>query len=231
MARLADTSLFGDANLQAYYKLEDVSDSKGANTLTNNNTVTFTAAKFTNGANLGSTDANKCLSVASALGYANGAYSVSLWVKLNTELTGADTVYQICNIYTTTSQWLLNYSRVGGVNALNFTRFDGATLEGPSYNVTLGTTDFHHIVMTHDGTSIRGYLDNALVGGPTTATGQTGSYSAVMTLGSNGNDITANNALVILDDAGFFNRELTAAEVTTLFTPSVTGGSFLFNFI
>lgn len=231
MPELLGLSLFSDANLQAYYTLEDANDDKNSNNLTNTGTVTFGAAKFSNGADMGSADGNKALSITSALNYANGAYSVSIWVKLNTELSGGDATYQFVNIYTTTSQWLLNYTRISGVNSVNFTRFDGATLEGPSYNVSLGTSTWHHIVMTHDGTSIRGYLNGVLVGGPTTATGQTGSYTAGMSIGANRNDFTANNALAMFDDAAFFNRELTAAEVLTIYGGGNTGGSFLFNFI
>lgn len=48
---LNTTAFIDDANLQGYWKLEDVNDSStnGYN-LTNNNTVTFSAAKFNNGA-------------------------------------------------------------------------------------------------------------------------------------------------------------------------------------
>lgn len=215
MVELASTHLYNDANLQEYYKLEDTSGKNG-NTLTNNNSVAFNAAKFNNGADLGSSDGNKCLSIASVLGYTNGAYAVSLWVKINTDIP-INTTYDLVNIYTTTSQWLFNYANNGGTKRVEFTRYDGANLEGPTYNVDLGTSAFHHLVMTHDGTSIRGYLDGILVGGPTTATDQTGGYAAGTVIGGQINDLTANNALAIFDDVAFFNRNLTADEVLTLY--------------
>src|SRR6478736_10076054 len=89
MAELASTSLINDANLIAYYKAENANDSKGSNTLTNNNTVAFSAAKFNNGFDGGSANTNKSMSIANALSFSGGAYSITLWVKLNTEITAS----------------------------------------------------------------------------------------------------------------------------------------------
>lgn len=226
---LASTSLFSDANLIAYYKCENANDSKNTNHMNNNNSVTFPAGKFNNCADLGSTDTNKSLTIASALSYANAAYSISMWVNINTAPSSGQ-LYQLSNVYTTTSQILFNYENSGGTKRINFTRFDGANLEGPSYNVDLGTGTWHHIVWTHDGTSIRGYLNGFLVAGPTTATGQTGSYSVASTIGCNGNDNTANTALAKFDDVAFFNRELTAAEVLLLSGAEIDSGYFFMSY-
>jgi hypothetical protein len=86
-AELFTTSLFADASLVAYWRLENTSDSKGSRTLTNNNTVAFNSAKFNNGADGGATNTNKYLSLAAdTLGMTyTGAKSFSLWLKLTTE--------------------------------------------------------------------------------------------------------------------------------------------------
>jgi len=52
MLELASLALFSDPNLAEYYKLEGLTGKNG-NTLTNVNSVTFTAAKYNNGANYG----------------------------------------------------------------------------------------------------------------------------------------------------------------------------------
>ena len=119
-AELASTHLYNDANLQEQYKLEDLTGKNG-NTLTNNNSVAFNSAKFNNGADGGSSDADKSLSVNSALGYNGGAYAISLWVKINVA-PSSGTGYDLAELVdaTTHSSLLLNYQNSGGTLTLTF---------------------------------------------------------------------------------------------------------------
>lgn len=225
MPELITLPLFSDANLQAYYRLEDTSDSKNSNTLTNNNSVSFAAAKFGNGADMGSSDANKTLSRTTANGYTNAAYAVSQWVKINTEpSSGVD--YSLVHVYGTTTQFLMSYLNESGTRKLRFTRFNGSVDTKVDYAVDLGTTELHHIVNTYDGTNMRLYLDNVLVGGPSANSGATGSNTPGFVIGGQPNDLTANNALAIFDDVACFDRNLTAAEVTSIYSAVEQGGYF-----
>ncbi len=221
MAQLRDTKLYYDANLQEYYKLEDTSGKNG-NTLTNNNSVAFNAAKFLNGADLGSADGNKTLSQASAFSYAGGAYSITFWVKINTE-PGSGVLYdliQLSDVTTSHTQLYLAYYNPAGTPELYFarTRINVAD-DVATFNVTLGTSVFHHMVFTYDATNIRVYLDGVLVAGPTAASGTGTLGTGGFVIGGQTNDLTANNALAIIDDVGLFNRVLTPLEVWSLYAP------------
>lgn len=233
MPELLGLSLYNDANLQEYYQLEDLTGKNG-NTLTNNNTATFVAAKFGNGVSGGSSDANKSLSVASALGYGGGAYSISLWVKLNTEVSG--TTYDFIELGDAGSDTtlLISYADAGGGDAsLTITRV-ALGVSAPAV-VTVdpyfGTTNYNHIVLTYDGSTLEGYLNSVSMG----TIAASGSGSVAVTTGLHileGRTANTNNTLGIIDDVALFNRALTAAEVSTIYTQTSTpGGSFLTNFL
>ncbi len=216
MAELIYTSLFNDANLQAYYRLEDVSDSKGANTLTNNNSVTFTPAVYANGANLGTSNTNKYLSTSNTLSVDGGSCSISLWCQLLTEIPSATQtiVNQANNTSKTQNRIYLDFN--GGTRLVVFMRGKpGVGNQTSSVTQTLGTTNVYHLVYVYDGVNVTGYINNVA----STPTAASGSGSAAIT---NGFYIGATQdgsleVSALIDDCGFFNRALTAAEVATLY--------------
>ena len=70
------------ADIIACYRLEDlVDESANAYTLTNNNAVTFTAAKINNGANTGANNSTKTLYIANNFGIDGGIITICFWVK------------------------------------------------------------------------------------------------------------------------------------------------------
>jgi hypothetical protein len=217
MAQLSDTSLFNDANLVAYYKLSDVSDSKGSNTLTNNNTVTFVAGKYGNAADFGATNTNKSLTVASNLGInGNGAISISCWL----------------NLYNTTgTQAFVFHSSTGGADrylALNIISGELAfNAAGTFDSVPITTGVWHHVVVTRDGGgSVKGYIDNVEV--VSLSAGGSGVAQNTFRISNDGSNF--GNALI--DDVPVFNDVLTADEVAILFAAGPGGGgAFLMNFV
>ncbi len=221
MSELAGISLFNDANLQAYYKLENTSDSKGANTLTNTGTTPFNAAKYNNGADFGANNSTKYLSVANALGWNGGAYSIVGWVKISTE-PSSGTYQQIFAVrhYVTGTSLSVYYTDSSGQKQLLFWRGRiGVADEGPTVNISaLGTSAFHHLAITYDGTNVRGYLDGSLIGGPTAASGNgnVNQYSDNATIGIAPNQLGA-YVSGIEDDVAFFNKALSLAEIGTLY--------------
>ena len=228
MPRIIDIqTLYNDANLQEYYQLEDTSGKNG-NTLTNNNSVAFSTAKFGNGADGGSSDGNKSLSVASALGYGGGAYSISLWFKPNTEVSG--NTYDLIELGDAASDTtlLIYYADGGGGNANIVWSRVALGVAAPAITATpplFGTTNFHNLVLTYDGSTLEGYLDNVSQG----TIAASGSGSSAVTTGLHileGRTANTNNTLGIIDDVVLFDRELTAAEVNTINTDP-TGG-FIF---
>lgn len=234
--QLGDTTLFSDANLQEYYTLEDANADKNANNLTEENTPTYVSAKFTNGVSGGTTDGNKALTIASSLGFGSGDYSISLWLKLNTEIAAG--LYYICEIASATANnsVLLQYDYNSGTPQLSVqrVRLGVAADTGTPYNITLGTSAFYHIVWTYNNTSntMKLYVNNVEVQSFTSSGDGSGGGTDRFRLLAGRNNATDNNTLGIIDDVGLFNRVLTTTDIDLLYNglPSTSGGSFLLHF-
>lgn len=220
MAELIGTSLFADANLQAYYRLADANDSKNSNTLTNNNTVAFNAALFGNGGDLGASNADKYLSRAANIVAGTSDLSVSFWVKLQTEI-GAG-YYTFTEIDTTTGAdryFSLAYNYNTGTRRLELD-VAGTLI---SYNITMGTSLWYHIVAIRNvgGGVTKLYVDN--VERAAGAVGTTAAGATRYTIGAHPNP--TNFASAIFDDFAIFNKVLSVAEIATLYNPAAGGGA------
>lgn len=231
MAQLADTTLISDANLKAYWKLEDTADSEASYTLTNNNTVTFTTAKYLNGANLGTSNTNKSLSVNSDLTITGGAMSISMWVKILTEITTGSYCLIDHSDAGNLVQTMIIYEYNAGTPRLRFDRTKRGVSNNPIYhNITLGETNFHHVCLTYDTTNLVAYYNGEAVGSPlaTSGNGSTGGSSDMVNIGrTQGNAGTfASYASALIDDVAVFNDALTADEVRTIYRDG--SGFFLF---
>jgi hypothetical protein len=222
--RSTAASLYGDASLQEYYRLEDLTGKNG-NTLTNNNSATFVSGKFNNGVSGGSSDANKSLSVNSKLGYTNGAYGISFWVKLNTDI-GLGLTYDFFEVVDDTSDTslLISYENNAGTKRLLLQHVIlGTSTDLITYNIDLGTANWHHIVLTTTGSggTLQGYVDNVATS-PATHTAGTGASAG--TAGTHileGRTANANSSLAIIDDLALLNRNLTAADVAIAYANSI----------
>lgn len=201
------------AGLVAYYKLDDVNDSKNAYTLTNNNSVTFPTGKIGNGAEFGSANINKSLSRDEAYGMTyNSPRSISGWIKINT-LPGTDGVtYSLFDI--------MFGSNPGNYSVVSY-RKSGSLLQlttntGGNYTVDLGTTTWHHIVLTHDhvANQVKLYLDGSLL---YTDPSFTSDYSAQTTRFAIGRFQNTNFSSAIVDEVGLWNKILTQAEILNLY--------------
>lgn len=216
----ASTPLFSDANLKAYYKLEDTSDSKSSYTLTNTGSTPFNAAKFNNGADFGTGNTTKILSVANAMGI-TGNISFGGWVKLNAEPSNGFQGFFSHGENTQKVNYGIYYQDSSGTKNLYFQRNkqNGADQSADALGITaLGTSVYHLIVGTYDGTNLRLYLDGSLAAGPTAASGTgTGTATDTFRIG----DVIRFTPLrcnAIIDDVFVFNRVLTATEISNLYT-------------
>lgn len=200
------------ANLKAIYHLSGTTDSSGNSYhLTNTNTVTFPSAKFNNGADLGPTNTNKELQVANDFGIEGGSISIGLWVKLNTEI-GSGT-YGIAGQSGATS-FVYNYiwyEYNAGTRRLVFTRLkNGTATNSFYYNVALGTSVYHHIVYTFDGSTVKGYFDGNLVtSGASSGNGASGGSDGFEI----GRDYSGNFGSFVADECLVFNSAWSAAEI------------------
>lgn len=227
------SAFINDANLKAYWRLEDVNDSKNSYNLTNNNTVTFTTGKYSNGANLGSSNTNKSLSVDNDLGITSGAISISLWVKLLSEITTGTWFFADHSDLSTLVQSVIGYQYNSGSQRIFLDRTKRTVSNNRIYkDIVMGTTDFHHIVYVYDNTNLIGYYNGVQFDSLSTSGtgGGSGSIDQVnIGRGQQNDGSYAAYASALIDDVAIFNRALTAAEVKSIFIDA--GGSFIFNMI
>lgn len=209
-------------NLVAGWHLDESSgnaeDVLGTHTLTNENSVTYTAGLINNCADLGASNTNKRLYRANSLGYLKtSSWSQAGWVKLKNENTGLWNIFDSRNGTDYHLQYI-RYDYPGSVHTLVCGRgSNGVGATETTYAVDLGTTNWHHIVGTYDGTNLRLYLDGSLVAGPTAggswANGN--SISDQTTLGASGNGFIYASAQ--FDEVYYFDVALSATEVSQLY--------------
>ena len=213
-----------NTNIVAYWKTDESSgnaaDSVASYTLTNNNTVAYDAGKIFNGADFGSSNTNKTLTNTALTVIDGGAVSISLWVKLNTEITSGS--YGFFNIGNNTSSkvdYYIGYNYNSGTPQLVFERHkQGGADQGAAYTITLGTTNWYQLVLTYDGVNINGYVNASSVIAPTAASGNgtsADSYTG-FTLGLNPR-IGGSYTSAHIDEIGVWSRALTTGEVTQLY--------------
>lgn len=210
--------------LVAYYPLSDTSDSVGGFTLTNVGTVTFATGLIDNAADGGTGNSTKWLRVDNDLGIGGGAISMSTWVKRNAEIaTGTEGLLMKGDSGTNVMNYI-SYDYNGGTRRIIWNRQRQNTANDIiTYNVTLGTSAWNHIVYTYDGTSLRGYLNGSLVAGPTAYSGS-GAGAGIDIFEIMGHNNSAGNPQYsglefngLVDETGIWSRALTGAEITQLY--------------
>ena len=222
---LASTSFYTDANLAAYYKLEDAVDSENDGTdydLTNYNSVTFSSAKFNNGADFGTSNTNKALRVANDLGIDGGVSTFSFWMKVNTDPSSgvSYTLLDHRGGASGVKEWFI-YENAAGTRRLTYSwGRNGVADYNINYNVTLSVGDWHHIAGTYNGTYIKLYLDGTQQGGDLAASGTGSGITDGFSLASTANGYVFGS--IMLDDVAVFNRALSGSEIASIYD---SGGS------
>ncbi len=223
---LSSTPLF--SSVAHYWKLEDENATVGGVNLTNTGTVTFSAAQFNNGANFGTSNSSKYLTVANDLGIAGGTCSFSFWIKILTQ-PGTDVVSRlfIQGDAGTNVNFLIDYRDNSGTKKLRFNRQRQGTADDEFlYNVTLSESAFNHIVLTYDGTTVRGYVDGAEVGSVSSSGNGASGGADLFRIAANETPTQFSSSIV--DDFSVFSSALTSADVNNLFTGNFGGKSYGF---
>lgn len=230
------TGVFPASGVVGYWKLDEssgnASDSSGyGNTLVNTGTTTYATGLINNAADFGTTSSSKMLAVGNDLGINGGSMTQSLWVKVRTEPNnGTNTSYGLARLSSEQTGsnhvvFYIFYEDVGGTKRLYFIRdTPGNPGNGVSfsYPVTLGTTAWHHIVLTSDGTMLRGYLDGVQIGtisfsGNGAGPGNSDDAFGLGGLGSGTSIDPSITASVYMDEVGVWNRALTVPEIKGLY--------------
>lgn len=146
--------------------------SPNGNDLTNNNSVGSTSGKIGTAADFGSSNTTKYFNT-NDLGIAGGAISESVWVQVQNQPAASKGQY--VNIQADTGVDVANYIRYfnsSGTYQVNFTRAKACVGDQAStVTQTLTNNTWYQLVYTYDATNIRGYLNGALITGPTAASG------------------------------------------------------------
>lgn len=231
------SSLFSDPNLKAYYRTSagflTADSSSGGFTLTNNNSVAEGTGKYGGGADFSNSNSNKSLSVANDFGIDGGAISVSFWVKLNAEIGSGGWTLFMHSADTSQVDTFVRYEYNSGTRRLLFSRNRPGTVFGTeiAYNITLGTSDWHHIVLTYNTTNLSGYVNNTSIG--SAAASGNGSAATGPSFAFGASTYGSEYSSVIMDDIAVFNRLLSTEEVTRINSETIAnqGAAFLLNFV
>lgn len=223
-------SLYGGV---AYYKLDESSgnavDSINSNTLTNTNTVTYVAGKINNGADFGTANTNKKLTIASNLGITNGAMSISCWVKLNTEIASGTFGFVQKGNATNHVQYIIAYEYNGGSRRIVFNRQKQNVSNNIVTNtVAMGTSNYYHLVLTYDGSTLEGYVNGTSVGTLSTTGDGSGSGLNQFDIGEGGMYAGTSYASIDADEVFVVARAFTSTEVTALYA-SGSGNQYPFS--
>ena len=215
--------------LVAYYKLDEASGNavnaaSGSYTLTNYGTTTYTTGKINNGADFGASNTTKYL-LRPFFGdfiLNDGAMSISCWVKLNTEV--ASSYYCFAFASGQSTFLVLRYEYNSGTRRLRLTRGrNNLSYVYVDKTVTLGTSNWYHIVGTYDGSNMTLYVDGVKET-PVAASGNgTANWHPGGGFFSIGCEPDANGGTVgiyasaIIDEVAFYQRAITDTEVLSLY--------------
>lgn len=217
MKSLVQAGLSIDANLRAYYKLEDVNDSSanGYN-LTNGGTATFTPGLHANALTLnGSSQYLVATSNLGITGTTNNFSGVA-WIKLAgapANNTAQEFIYlQIIN---GSNRYFYRVEYYNNAGTMQINHFRG------THNVTLTTGTWYHIAYTvNTSNNWVFYLNGVALGNGTAADFTTAGTNAnqfgvgIAYPNSSGKTWYFNGQI---DDVGIFNRVLTAAEILDIY--------------
>jgi len=225
---LINTALASDANLRAYWKLEDVNDETSNNyDLTNTGTVAFNAGQFKNAADSGATNSTKKLTVASNLGIAGGNCSINLWFNAYAATFAGDHPPLISVFSDQTGGAGVAYGLgINGTGLFAFRLKSGVAWQETAATAISAST-WYMATMTYDGTNCKLYINGSYVSqAAASGNGSTGFYADQTAIFCSAGYAADAFTSTKIDDVSVFNDVLTADEISNLYN---VGGSF-FNF-
>ena len=203
----------GDLNtdLVSYYSLEDETDEKGLNDLTNygSNVVDGIINNAFN-----STAMGEVLNVTSPTNIPDGTdtWAWSFWIN-NQGNSGSDGGGYVCN-GNTTGYWTCFVEQEGATKTLRFVTAAGADYY-PALGPDLGNNGWHHIVGMYDGTQLIAYVDLVNIWNHTISLPEYSGASHIFQIGGAGwNQIQFFSGTV--DEVGVWSRLLSYEEILFL---------------
>lgn len=214
-------------NLVSYWKLDDSSgnaaDSVGANTLTNNNTVTYSAGKIGNGANFGAGNTTKSLT-ATSLTFNSYPLTIAGWFN-------SSTVNNDGNIFSFALAASPDYYqlRLRTADSKIVFRSNNTTQAADVDTGIVASTStwYHFAVVINSTTSVTIYING-------TATNTNTAIFVAAGLNKFGLGCLARTAPLqfysgLIDEVGLWSRAITSDEVTSLYA-SGKGNQYPFSY-
>lgn len=212
-------------NLVSYWKFDefsgDASDSKGSNTLTNNNSTTYVAGKINNGANIVATNNNNfSIADASQSGLdLSGDFTISLWVKLSSA-PATDSVFDFVSKFASSDgAYILSYRDGAGIKKIRLNLYDSNVpgINIPAdWDVTLANGIWYNIAITYTAASDTAelWLNGSSQGmQPINLTGAINNSTGAFKVGT-GPFATMDG---VVDELGIWNRVLTVTEINQVY--------------
>lgn len=226
----ATTTLALTDDLVAYYKLDEssgnASDSSGnAFTLTNTNTVAFSAGKITNAADTGSSNTNKKLDTSSYLRLGAGSpFTFNLWVNVTTTPSASTEAHMLSWCDNTTAYGKiynhLKFYNNAGTLEYYITRNNGGTQTQTGAASSISTGTWNMLTYTWDGANQKLYKNGnsspvltqaSTIAGTNTSNGGTDGFKVFAQ-----QDNTAYLSGLI-DEVGVWSRVLSTSEISSLY--------------
>lgn len=215
-SELYTTTLFGDSNLQAYYRLEgNGTDSKNSNNLTLVNTPSTVAGKFNNALDF-EYSSSQC--ARGTLTAPTGAFTITGWMNIKSVIT-SDSLLVFGNVSGTDSTGMTIIS----TNKIRF-MVNGSQVIESDATFSLDTWTF--IAVVNDGTNKKIVINNII---KSTANGTAPSTTSTFGIACGG-AYTSANSDSIFDDVAYFDRALSDTELLNLYQGSSVS-SFFMNFV
>jgi len=213
-----------DTSLISYYKLDESSgnatDSVGSNTLTNNNSVTYSTGKINNGANFVRASSQYLSKVDDTSLDLSANMSVSFWLNLSS-LPGTN---ETQGLVTKDNTYGIYYQDSAGTKRFGMFSVLSSSYTFHTFNTTLSTSTFYHVTWTKSGTTSSLYINGILVSsGSATATMDNTTGSFFLGLGDGAGEYLNGQ----LDEVAIWSRALSADEVSQIFN-SGRGNSYPF---
>lgn len=207
-----------NTNLTHYYKFDNsLTDEVGSDDFTNNG-ATYTASGKLSGC-YSFDGTNDYMTAGTSSGMINAcAFTISVWVLKDAYDTDSDRVLTVHKGDPSSGCTLYYYDDAGQPPELKWFINDGTNSDTVVWEPTpagpLDTTNFHHAVLTYDGTTYRLYV-NGTERDTTTVPGTVSFSTRAFTLGSYDGSGSFHNGDI--DELGIWSRALSASEVSQLY--------------
>lgn len=162
----------------------------------------------------------------SSISQSNSAFTISLWAKRANEIGSGGQLFWRDNNTNENVSYQLDYSYNGGTRIIRINRGRRFVTDiNASYNVTLGTANYNHFLVTWNSPTMTLYYNGSNVASLNDS-GSSGSANPGQGFGI-GNDMPTNNTSAwdgYIDEVYAWNRVLTATEISDLYNSG--SGSF-----